>query len=498
MCTYISIDKPKFFSNMNAIKLEKGVIHLMLPFRLNSKESHDAAVENEVWTKIEEETPHLDFLLDHVKEFFTKNIKRNKPDKSACLLLKLRNNALPVRMFNNKNYWLSNKPFDVAASPEKLIKLAVFIDPASFRIIYHSYTGIAILLFSIELIKPARNKNVPGLADFVRMNYLLRMFGRGNEAFLISQNEKPEERGKAALLLKTNGNPLFPKADSVNPEAGWRPGNLVNYLLCEINKTSEIQFVTPFHFVPFSYFQTFAEIGDESLVRSAIFYLRNVYDFDFTPSPSVLQSDKDILHPYRQIYFAASIEGSVIFNNSGESDPEFIKTYYSGSFKNSLWVVILGMIQRSIFLQLMKEVTDVDPDDHEKIKKYLKRYTRISLKAIFSKISVYHQHNDIYDMLIKELQINELRSELKDELTELNNLERQFHEDEVERHEVVEKLYERRLNIILFALSVLSLAQITYTIISEPSLPFVRHLMAIGIPVVLGIVFWRILNNRKK
>jgi hypothetical protein len=75
----------------------------------------------------------------------------------------------------------------------------------------------------------------------------------------------------------------------------------------------------------------------------------------------------------------------------------------------------------------MKEVTDVDPDDHEKIKKYLKRYTRISLKAIFSKISVYHQHNDIYDMLIKELQINELRSELKDELTELNNLGNQFH-----------------------------------------------------------------------
>jgi hypothetical protein len=483
---------------MNEIILEKGIIYLMLPFRLNVKVTDGVAFENEVWTKNDEDTPHLDFLLDHVKEFFTKNNKRDKPDESACLLLKLRNDALPVRMFNNKNYWLSNKPFDVPAKPEKLIKLAVSIDPASFRIIYHSYTGIAILLFSIELIKQARTNNVPGLADFVRMNYLLRRFGRSNEAFLISQNEKPEERGKAALLMKTNCPPLFPKADSGNPEAGWRPGDLVDYLLCEINKTSEIQFVTPFHFVPFSYFQTSTEIDDESLVRSAIFYLRNVYDFDFTPSPSVLKSDKEVLHPYRQIYFAASIEGSVILNNSGESDPEFIRTYYAGSFRNTLWVVILGLMQRSIFLQLMKEVSDVDPDDHPMIKKYLKRYTRISLKAIFSKISVYHQHNDIYDLIIKELQINELRSELKDELTELNNLERQFHEDEVERYGAVEKQYEKRLNIILFALSVLSLAQITYIIIGDTSLPFMSHLFAIGIPLVLGIVFWNILNIRKK
>jgi hypothetical protein len=330
------------------------------------------------------------------------------------------------------------------------------------------------------------------------MNYLLRRFGRSNEAFLISQNEKPEERGKAALLMKTNCPRLFPDADSGNPETGWRPGDLVDYLLCEINKTSVIRFVTPFHFVPFSYFQTSTEIDDESLVRSAIFYLRNVYDFDFTPSPSVLKSDEEILHPYRQIYFAASIEGSVILNNSGKSDPEFIRTYYADSFRNTLWVVILGLMQRSIFLQLMKEVSDVDPDDHPMIKKYLKRYTRISLKAIFSKISVYHQHNDIYDLIIKELQINELRSELKDELTELNNLERQFHEDEVERYGAVEKQYEKRLNIILFALSVLSLAQITYIIIGDTSLPFMSHLLAIGIPLILGIIFWNILNIRKE
>jgi hypothetical protein len=364
---------------------------------------------------------------------------------------------------------------------------------------YHPFTGIAILLFSIEPVKASDTDSEPDLSDFICMNYFLRIFCRHDEAFFISQNQRPEERGKANLLFKTNAPPLFSKTDTTNPEsAGWRTGNLINYLLCEINNKSKIRFVNPFHFIPFSYVQTSAEIMDEKMVRDAMFYLSNVYDFDYKPAPSVYQSDEEFLHPYKQIYYSASIEGSVIFNNTGETDPEFIRTFYSGSFKNSLWVAILGLMQRSIFLQLMKEVSDVDPDNHQKIKEYLTRYTRISLKALFSKISVYHQHNDFYDLIIKKLQINELQTELKDELSELNNLQRQFHEDEVERHEVIEKQYEKRLNFILFALSVLSLTQITYTILGSKSMSLSYHLIAIGIPLVLGIIFWEALKIRKK
>jgi hypothetical protein len=51
------------------------------------------------------------------------------------------------------------------------------------------------------------------------------MFGRSNEAFLISQNEKPEERGKAALLGKQTAIP-YSQADSVNPEAGLETRDL--------------------------------------------------------------------------------------------------------------------------------------------------------------------------------------------------------------------------------------------------------------------------------
>ena len=86
----------------------------------------------------------------------------------------------------------------------------------------------------------------------------------------------------------------------------------------------------------------------------------------------------------------------------------------------------------------------------------------------------------------------------KDELHGLNNLQRQFHEDEMERLENVEKQYEKRLNIILFVLSVLSLAQITYVILENTSMPFIRHCLAIGIPVMVGVVFWQVLKIRKK
>ena len=143
-------------------------------------------------------------------------------------------------------------------------------------------------------------------------------------------------------------------------------------------------------------------------------------------------------------------------------------------------------------------MSDIDPDDNNKVKEYLRRYTNISLKAIFSKVSVFQQHNFYYDLVIRNLQIQDLQTELQDELHELNNLQRQFHEDEVERHEEIEKQYDKKLNIILFALSVLGLAQVTYSILEYPDISFLQHYMAIGIPLLLGILFWKFLSYRKK
>jgi hypothetical protein len=146
----------------------------------------------------------------------------------------------------------------------------------------------------------------------------------------------------------------------------------------------------------------------------------------------------------------------------------------------------------------MKEVSDINPDDHQKVKEYLRRYTSISLKAIFSKVSVFHQHNDYYDLIIHNLQINELQTELKDELHELNNLQRQFHEDEVEKNDEIEKQYDKKLNVILFVLSVFGLTEITYAVIGATSMSLIQHALAIGIPVILGVMFWQILSFRKK
>ena len=484
---------------MNTVKLEKGIIHLMLPFRFDPAKS--AIVENKIWTIAPDEKPALEFLLEHVREFFLRNNNEtdiNKIDESACLFLKLRNDTLPVKLFNNKIFWLSNKPFNEPVT-DRIMRLPVYFDPGSFRLIFYPFTSIAILHYSVELYSQKNNFEEHTLYDFIRMNYLMRVFSRHDEPYLISKNERPEERNKAGLLLETGYSSMFPNLVNGDPAiTGWKQGQLINYLLCEMNSKARIRFFNPLHFMPFSYFQTKAELKDENIVSQALFYLGNVYDFDYVPSFSDNQTGHEFLHPYKQIYYAVSLEGAVIFNNSDKSYPAFLREFYSGSFKNSLWVVTLALMQRSIFLQLMKEVSDVDPDDHKKIKEYLKRYAGISLKALFSKISVYHQHNDFYDLIIKKLQINELQAELKDELYDLNNLQRQFHEDEVERHEAVEKQYEKRLNILLFALSVFSLAQVTYAIFESTSMSFGDHCLAIGIPVVLGIAFWKILNTRKK
>jgi hypothetical protein len=484
---------------MNTIKLEKGIIHLMLPFRFCSGLSQQIAdIENEVWTKTDEDVRRLDFLLEHVKEFFVRNADKDKIDESACLIMKLKTDAVPVKMFNNKIYWLGNKPFDNQQNAKNLLKFAVYLDPGAFRIIIHPYTSVAILICSIELVKQSKKNDPPNLDDFIKMNYLLRLFNRHDEAFFISQNERPEERSKSAQLI-SNKSDLFRRNDQGNVELeGWRPRQLISYLLNDLNTRFKLEFFDHYHFSPVCYVQPTEDIRDEDTINHTLFYLRKVYDFDYTPASAVLQREEELLHPYKQIYYASSLEGAVVLNNCGPSDPEFIRTFYSNSFHKTLWLTLLGFLQRSIFLQLMKEVSNINPDDHQKVKEYLRRYTSISLKAIFSKVSVFHQHNDYYDLIIHNLQINELQTELKDELHELNNLQRQFHEDEVEKHDEIEKQYDKKLNVILFALSVFGLTEITYSVIGATGMSFFQHALAIGIPVILGIIFWQIISFRKK
>ncbi len=483
---------------MNTIKLEKGIIHLMLPFRLGPGWSSNTS-STDIWMETDEDILKLDFLLEHVKDFFTKNAHIDKKDDSACLIMKLKKEALPVKMFNNKPYWLSNKSFDNQLIAKKLLKFPVYIDPGGFRLIFHPITGVAILTFSIELIKSDETNDKPNLADFIQLNYLLRLFNRHDEAFLISQNDRTEERSRAAQLITHKSHYLFDKTDTGNIElAGWRPRHLINYLLQSLNAEYKVEFFDQCHFFPLCFVQLLEEIIDEEKIHTTLFFLRKVYDFDYTPASGILQRKSELLHPYKQIYYSTSLEGAVVFNNYNPSDPEFIRNFYSNSFQKSLWLTILGVLQRSIFLQLMKEVSGIDPDDHQKVKEYLRRYTNISLKAIFSKVSVYHQHNDYYDLILHNLQINELQTELKDELIGLNNLQRQFHEDEMERHEEFEKQYEKKLNMILFALSIFGLMQVTYAVIGNTTMSLWQHSFAIGIPVFLGIIFWKMLSLRKK
>jgi len=90
---------------MNTIKLEKGIIHLMLPFRLGTGISAGSGnIANGVWTRTNEDIPRLDFLLGHVRKFFSGNAAKDKTDDSACIIMKLKADAVPVKMFNNKTY----------------------------------------------------------------------------------------------------------------------------------------------------------------------------------------------------------------------------------------------------------------------------------------------------------------------------------------------------------------------------------------------------------
>jgi hypothetical protein len=485
---------------MNTIKLHKGHIILMLPFRMGPGWAFDSSnTDNGIWIKTDEDVPKLDFLLDHVRDFFVKNTAEGTNDDSSCLITKLKKEAVPFKIFNNKTLWLSNKAFDTHDKVKNLSKLPVSFDPAGFRIIYHPFTSIGVLLSDLELASSGKENEQSTLADFIEMNYLVRLFNRHDEAYFISRNERPEERNKALQLTADKDPGLFENTYQGNTEVtGWRLSHLINYLLHDLNARYKVEFFDHHRFYPVCYAQPAEEIRDEEIVHRALYFLRKVYNFDFAPAFETLQRESEMFHPFRQIWYANSLEGAAVFNNCSSTDPEFIRTFYTNSFPKSLWLTVLGVMQRSVFLQLMKEVTRIDPDNHQLVKEYLIRYTRISLKAIFSKVSVYHQHNDYYVMMINNFQINELQTELKDELYDLNNVLRQSHEDEVEKHDQIEKQSDKRFSMILFVLSIFGLIEVIYKVIENKEMTVFEYLLAFGIPLGLGIVFWNIIFRRKK
>lgn len=485
---------------MDTIKLDKGNITLMLPFLLSEKWNWDFSSNGTgIWMKTDEDVPKLDFLLDHVKDFFAKNTASVAFDDSSCLIVKLKKDSVPVKIFNNKIFWLSNKAFDTHEKTKNAVRIPVCFDPSAFRIIYHPFTGVAVLILSIELATAGKENEHSSLADFIEMNYLVRLFNRHDEAYFLSRNDRPEERSKALQLVGEKGSVLLEKIPAEKIEtAGWRPSHLINYLLSDINSESKIEFFDHHRFYPVSYAQSAQEIQDKTIIHKALFFLRKVYNFDFAPAAEVLQRDTEMFRPFRQIYYANSLEGAAVFNNCNPSDPEFIKTFFNNSFPKSLWLTVLGVMQRSVFLQLMKEVTRIDPANHQLVKEYLIRYTRISLKAIFSKVSVYHQHNDYYVMMINNFQINELQTELKDELYDLNNVLRQSHEDQVEKNNIIDKQADRRLSMILFVLSLFGLIEVIYKIIENREMTVGEHILAFGPPLLLGTIFWILIFQRKK
>ena len=110
----------KTILSMNTIKLSKCVTHLMLPFRLGSGWALNTTnFEDDIWTKTDEDIHNFDFLLEHVRDFFVKNYTKGKEDEAACVIVGLKKDALPVKMFNNKKQWLSNKPFNIEKKPGK-------------------------------------------------------------------------------------------------------------------------------------------------------------------------------------------------------------------------------------------------------------------------------------------------------------------------------------------------------------------------------------------
>jgi len=201
----------------------------------------------------------------------------------------------------------------------------------------------------------------------------------------------------------------------------------------------------------------------------ALFRLRRIYSNKYLPSASFTQNRSEISQTFEQVIYGATSEGAVVLVKNDEK--EFLKNYKNTVLHRTLWSYFLAYHQRFAMIAAAADTNALYVDNREpttqQLSDLIDRISKVQLKCLFSEISHYTQQNEFYYLAVKNLQVDLLFHEVKDEVEEMNKiLTEKWREKDRLNKELTENESKKNQRKIEILLAMLILPQIWLALLS--------------------------------
>ena len=148
----------------------------------------------------------------------------------------------------------------------------------------------------------------------------------------------------------------------------------------------------------------------------------------------------------QKIYNGATVEGAVVLVKP--DDTVFFKNYSQTVTARTLWTYILAYHQRTALIAAANDTASLYTDNIEpttlELSQLIDRISKVQLKCLFEEISHYSQQNDFYHLCFRNLNIDSLFREVKEEVEEINKILSQKWREMEEKHKLEEEQRARR------------------------------------------------------
>jgi len=393
-----------------------------------------------LWTQSQVQPDHT-YLFNHVQKFFSHNQElQSTIDENQALLFELKSKELQeeekdaLLLFNNlfkRDHWIEIEGLKINFS---LLRDNSILSP---KILFVPLTGVGILSFGIKL-----KDHCQELSHLLQLNYHLRVLSRGKvQTINTGKNLHPnaaEQENRISEKLE-----LIKEAEAGEENFTWSIKTLINYLLSDLKK--EITVLSSSRLQAFVYTALEDELDDKDLAV-ALFRLRRLYSENYVPTEEFIKSGIEVFQSLQKIYYGATVEGAVVLVKP--DDTAFFKNYSQTVTARTLWTYILAYHQRTALIAAAEDTASLYADNIEpttsELSHLIDKISKVQLKCLFEEISHYSQQNDFYHLCFRNLNIDSLFREVKEEVEEINKILSEKWRELEEKHKLEEEQRARR------------------------------------------------------
>jgi hypothetical protein len=246
---------------------------------------------------------------------------------------------------------------------------------------------------------------------------------------------------------------------------------------------------------------------EEKLIGKYLYWLRRSFKEGYIPSDDeAIKNNNEILKPFDNSYWGVSLEG--VCNLVHTTDNENTNTFFSGNYFGNIkttyfYTFMLALHQRYALLNLSILASEIKLTKNSEINiinELKEKIIMFNLRCSFRHVTNITHHSNLYKMIRKNLQIEELMAELQGELTTLSTMIEMEYHNENERKKAIEEKKQNRFNMVIVlattAFVMVSTAADAWSVLNVftddirgniPSFKSLAYIIIISLIVLLGL-----------